>query len=66
MHILSNTYIVKLQNFNFLNVLLAFSDLDSDPDPVLDPDPDNFFDRRKIRIRIKTFRIRQTGLIIAF
>ena len=62
MHILSNTYIVKLQHLNLLNVLLGFSDLD--PDLALDPDPDpdlnNFLDRSRIRIQIKTFRIRHT------
>ena len=33
-HILSNTYIVKLQHSNLLNVLLGFPDSDPDPAPI--------------------------------
>ena len=42
----------------FLHFFLAFSNFDSDPAP--DPDPNHLFGR--IRIRIKTFRIRHTDL----
>ena len=59
MHILSNKYIFKLQDLNFYSIGMFRFGSGSGKQNDSDPDPNHFV--RRIRIQIKTFRIRHFG-----